>query len=423
MTEAGRMFFSVTARNSGIVFGGNLLNAILGFVSMIIVARTLGPLDFGLFSVATSTMAVTAGLADLGIGTGLVRFSSLALEKDEKQAMQVFKAALDLEVIISLVVLVGGWLLAPTISSLLGRGSELVLALRLAFIGAGALSMWSFVTAVFQSWQKFLGLAIVNVATNIFKLVLILALLQLVMLREIPAIAAYVGAPILGLVISFYLMPRSFMKEPRSPKTREAYSRLIGFSKWIMVSYIINSVIIRVDVFVLTNIKGLEAVGLYSAGFQLAQVFPLLIGSMVTVLLPQVSRMSQPEEFLGFAKKSLIMSMVLIIILLPVYLIASPVIGLLLPEYLVSITIFKILLTAFLLNIIFNPLSTILLAIDRPDLLAYTNGVQLIVAIAVNIVLIPVYGAYGAAYAFFIWTAAGAVMVASALVATRRTWS
>jgi len=77
-----KLFFSKTARYSGIVFVGNIVAAGLGFLSMVIVSRVLGPYNFGILSIVMAVIAVINGLTDFGIGTGVVRFSSLYLENN-----------------------------------------------------------------------------------------------------------------------------------------------------------------------------------------------------------------------------------------------------------------------------------------------------------------------------------------------------
>lgn len=421
INRAKRLAMSTTARSTGVVLGGNLLNAAIGFAAMMLISRVLAEDRFGLFSVALAVMTVSTGLADLGIGTGLVRFASRALDKDREQADIVFKAAYRVEVAISLLVVVIGWLIAPTVAAFLGKGTELVLPIRLGFIGAGAMSMLSFVTAVFQSWQQFAALSAVNIFGNIFKITAIIWLWQSAKLQEIPALAVYAAAPALALVIGFAIMPRDWMNRPTTPQINQAYRQLFAFNKWLTVSYLINSLITRIDVFVLARTKELAVVGIYSLGFQLAQIFPILIGSIVTVLLPQVSRMSTGEEFSRFFRKSLVISALFLVALVPMIIIIDPVIKTLLPAYVDSIGIFRLLFAGFAINIIFNPLSTVLLAKDRPQLITVTNAIQLIVAIAANIILVPVYGAYGAAYAFIIWTAVGAIVIGVMLFGVQTT--
>ncbi len=56
-----------------IVLSGNVIGAGLGFVTTVLITRTLGPAQFGLFSVALAVMTIASQFSDFGISTGLVR--------------------------------------------------------------------------------------------------------------------------------------------------------------------------------------------------------------------------------------------------------------------------------------------------------------------------------------------------------------
>jgi O-antigen/teichoic acid export membrane protein len=403
---------SRTARDSYVVISGNLLTAALGFASLVVVTRALGPHNYGLFAAAIAFMTMAVGLADLGIGTGLVKIASSYLERDPRKAHLVFKVAFNIEIIISLFILVVGLITAGPLAALISTEKEMVTLLRLAFVGAAAMSMGSYITAVLQSWQSFLKLSLYSIAANVVKVALILLLAVLGYLQIFSTMIVYALVPILGLILGMILIPKRFLKEKSSGESREAFLSLFHFSKWVMVSYLANSVLTRVDVLMLSRYKGAETVGIYSAGYQLSMVFPLLIGSIVTVLLPQVSRLARKEEFVFFIKKSLSMSTLILVALLPGFVFSRYLIRLFFGlRYLESAGIFNILFLTFTVNLVFNPISTVLYALDRPRVITYTNLLQLAIAIAGNLILIPIYGAYGAAFTFLGLTIVGSTIV------------
>jgi O-antigen/teichoic acid export membrane protein len=409
-----RLAKSRTARDSYVVISGNLLTAALGFLSMMIIIRALGPRNFGLFSVATAVMTLTVGLADLGIGTALVRFAASYLAEDQRKANLVFRVAFNIEVVLSLLVLIVGVAVAGPLASLISSEKELASLLRLAFLGAAAMSMGSYITAVLQAWQSFTKLAVYSVLSNILKLLLIVVLVSVGYLRVFNSIAVYALVPVLGLFLGMVLIPKQFLREKNLTGSRDAFRGLFSFGKWIMLSYLANSIVTRVDVLLLSRFKGVEAVGIYSAGYQLSMIFPILIGSLVTVLLPQVSKLNYKNEFVFFVKKSLSMSTIILIALLPVLFFSRYLIELFWgASYLSSVGVFNILFITFMINLFFNPISTVLYALDKPRIITFTNLLQLGISIAGNLFLIPLYGIYGVAYTFFGLTAVGSIIIAA----------
>lgn len=407
-----------TARNSLIVFSGNLLTATLGFLSIVIITRVLGPYDFGLFSVALAVMTMVVGLADLGIGTGLVRFASLYLEKDRGKADVLFKVVFNLELLISGLILVLGLIFARPLAILISGKSELVFPLRLAFLGAAALSMGSYIVAVLQAWQSFIKLSLYSVITNVVKVSLIVTLLFLHYFHLISVMTVYAVVPFIGITLGMTLIPKDFFRKKHQINAKSIFLELFHFSKWVMISYLANTVISRIDVLILSRYKGAEAVGIYSAGYQLSMIFPLLIGSIATVLLPKVSRLTEKQQFLSFIKKTLLMSCLIIVVLFPGFIFTRELVGLFFgTKYLAAAGIFRVLFLAFMVNLIFNPISTVIYALNKPAVFTVANLIQLVLCLVGNFVLIPIYGGYGAAYTFL-----GHTLIGATIVATYLTW-
>lgn len=77
---------SQTAKDTYILFVGNIAAAFLGFIFTLIVARALSVEDFGILSAATNLIIIVASFTDLGISSGLVNFASGAFARgDEKK--------------------------------------------------------------------------------------------------------------------------------------------------------------------------------------------------------------------------------------------------------------------------------------------------------------------------------------------------
>lgn len=403
---------SQTAKDSLVVLSGNLLTAGLGFLAMVIVSRTLGPYQFGVFSVVMAVMTMIVGLADLGIGTSLVKFTSLYLKTDRKRAELMLHTAFDVEVIISLLILVLGVIFAGTLSRLISTGRDLALPLRLAFLGAAAMSMGSYIVAVLQSWQAFLKLFFYSVAGNFLKLLFVLLLLFAGKFQTLSVIAVYALVPLAGLVLGMFLIPRGVLRSRPDGDKRGAFWQLFSFSKWIMLSYLANTVITRIDVLILARYRGAEEVGVYAVAYQLSQIFPIIMGSLITVLLPQVSRLSVREEFVRFIKKSLTMSVLVVLALIPAFVFSGLLIRIIFgTNWAASSGIFRVLFVNFMINIICNPLGTVVFALNRPMVTTYTNFLQMGISVAGNLLLIPLYGGYGAAYTFLFLTAVGSLII------------
>jgi len=406
--EASAILRSPTAYQSVVVFAGHLATAGLGFAAVLVVSRTLGPTQFGVFSTALAVLTLTAGLADLGLNTSLVRFASLYLETNPHRAALMFRVALEIRLLVSILILAAGSLLARPLAMLIFHRSEAVTYLALALAGAVVTLFVNYILYALQAYQLFIRLSAWMVAMNIVKLGLVAGLLVIGYLFPLAALAAYVAAPLTGALAGWWLLPRNFGRGQFGGERRECLGELLHFSKWVMVSYLATGIIGRINVLLLSAFRGNHEVGIYSAALQLAMVFPVLLGAIATVLLPKVSRMTDRQQLATLIKRSLMITGMAVLALMPAFFLSQPLIGLVFGQkYLASSGVFRILFLNFMISLLINPIGTVIYAIDRPQAAAAVNVLQAIISIAGNYLLIPSYGAYGAAYTYLALTVVG----------------
>ena len=387
---------SKTGKDTLMVFIGNVLALGLGFLAIILITRTLRPLQFGLFSVAMAAMGIASQFSEIGVGTTLIRFVSLFLRKDELKANLILKVGLKFNLIIAAITFLIGFLLSKLLAVNLFNNPNLIFPFKLAFIGAFGTSLVGYILASFQARQSFKNYIFIKIIPSLGKFVLIGLLFLTLKLNFSNALITVIILPFIALLIGSLIMPKNFLRAKGNEK--EIFKEMFRFSKWIMVSIFCSMIFTRLDVLMLEYFKTSEIVGYYSAAFQLAGLAPLITMALTVVLLPKVSGLNSNEQFKNYIKKVLKYSSLIVLILLPIVLIAKPlIITLYGVQYLNSVNPFRILYLALITSIIFNPIGLVLYAINKPDVSAYANLGQLILTFGANYLLIPLYGAIGAA--------------------------
>src|SRR5688572_32726029 len=100
MDKLKKLISSATAKDTIILFTGNIGSAFWGFVFTLIIARSLSIEDFGVFSAALNLATILTSLSDLGITTGSVGFISRNLaKKDFKKSNEYIKASIVIRII------------------------------------------------------------------------------------------------------------------------------------------------------------------------------------------------------------------------------------------------------------------------------------------------------------------------------------
>src|SRR3989337_27937 len=112
------MGFSSTAKNTYILFAGNLVDAALAFLFTILVFRTLSTAEFGIFSALNNFVIVAYSLLDIGISGSLINFISYYQSRQQHQtAREYFQAGIWLRGVaalgVSLLVIGSSWIIGP----------------------------------------------------------------------------------------------------------------------------------------------------------------------------------------------------------------------------------------------------------------------------------------------------------------------
>ena len=400
---------SATAKNSGILFAGNFLNALLAMVVVIFVSRALGPANFGVLAVYNAVNTTIIGLTNLGLDTAAIKLISTYLDTNRRHAAVLMKSIFWIEMACGVAVIIAGLLFSEAVAQALG-GSQLTFPVQLAFLASAFGSAAAFIGPFFVAYQRFTANALVGLIGGVLRLLLILVLVATVGLNLNNVLWTYTLVPIAFFFAGLALTPKDWRTKTTRAEDKAAWNEVYHFSKWILLSYIATVLTGRLDVFLLSRFQGATQVGLYAAAIQLCSVMPILIGAISTVLLPQVSRYTHRWQFKSYIKKVSFGALVACLVLLPVIIFGQEIIQLIFgAKYNGSFTAFKIMFTGYLIALFANPLSLVLYGLNKPAKLTIVNYVQLGVSFVLNISLIPMLGINGAAVAFLVVNAVGGI--------------
>ena len=203
-----QIFQTATLRQTLITTTGTILNGILGFLFYTILAKNLGPESFGLFVVSITTLTLVADIVDLGVNSSLVKFVSINISSGEtKMAYRFLKLGLQIKLAVWFLVLLIGEIIAPFIAAFIFQKPELVIPLRIVFIGVGGAMFFSLATSTFQSLAKFKLWSGLNIVINFLRLTIILVILNFGFLNLQNSLIVYITSLFLGFFISLVFLP------------------------------------------------------------------------------------------------------------------------------------------------------------------------------------------------------------------------
>ena len=359
----------------------------------VILARTLGPGGRGVYAVAVLIPAIVALLAQLGLQSANVYFTSKRLVDLDEMVGHALSLALMLGAGCFLAIF--GWINLTHSTQFLGIGSEYALVACLAL-------PFSLVTIYFQGilqgaerFVQFNAVLLTQYATPALGLLVALVLLHT---GTLGAVAAWTAS-----AVATALVAASGVAPVARFSFRLRRSTLAPLFRFGMVSYLgtlTSFVNYRFDVFLVNLFAGARQVGLYSVGTGLAEIVWYLANAAGIVLAPRVAAAGGDEGDRVTEAVSRVVTLLAVLAAVLLAILAPFVVVLFFgPAFSDSTWAVWLLLPGIVTFSIGRILSNYLLGRNRlrVDLLASFSG--LVATLALDFLLIPRYGFRGAAIA------------------------
>jgi O-antigen/teichoic acid export membrane protein len=362
----------------------------LGLVGTIILARLLMPGDFGLIAIATSFVALLEVFSEFSFDMALIRNQKTDRRHyDTAWTLSALRGMATGGLLFIVAVPVANWFAEPRLAEVLW-----VLGILSALSGLENIGIVEF-RKEFRFEKEFM----LVIATRLVAFVTTVPLAF--WLRNYWALLAGIVA---SRVLRFVL---SYMMHPYRPRpSLKMWQELIGFSKWMLLTSILNFISTRVDTFVIGKVVGVKETGFYQVAHEISTL-------PVTELVAPISRATYPAysklaDDLPALTSSFLRSMGIILSLsLPaamgIALTADLIVGVFLGQkWADTIVLIQILALYAAIRVCFANIYTVFLALNRPDTGTWISVPALVVLVPLLLWWTPQYGAPGAAWALVV---------------------
>jgi O-antigen/teichoic acid export membrane protein len=367
------------------------------FVATILMGRVLGVVGFGLYVYCQTAIKIVTGCVGDPLDMAVMRQGPLLLKDNRPRALQLVRSAFWLRVLIGSLVLVAVILL-PTLASraLFNRPDLHQLAMLTA---GGVLGDFLLRSALgyFQIDEKFGRFMAVDSVWQGGRVVVVLVLVMRHMLTPTSAVGLYVAMPYVAFAVAWILLP-SDVRQVAPPHRRDV-TDILHYSKWIVTGMAMAAAYERLDVILLSHFKGDYELGIYAGALTWAVVPDFVNGILQTVLAPKIAPAYAAGTFNGLQKTYLKFAV-------PIgsafAIFALPIAGWVLrtfmsSQYSASTNVYRILVLSTLFNTVFVPLPEALMNFLAPKRVTVYTAIGLIWVAVGGVILIPIYGAIGAA--------------------------
>lgn len=400
---------SKAQRTSLIAFAIRILSAVIAFVSQVILARLMGPFEYGIFVLVWVAMVIIGGLSPLGFQTAIIRFLPEYAEQND------FSRIRGMLVSSRIFVLLFSSLVALATVGIVYFGAEWFDAyLVLPFIvGAIALPMIALGdmldgTARAQGWPiRALG------PTYILRPLCILVLMVLIWalgypINGVSGLLCAVAATYITSLIQFFVLNHNLNR------VFAGGSRTIEMGYWLRVAFPIFLVegffflLVNADILMVGLLMTPADVAVYFATVKTIAVVHFVFFAVkagVANLFAARINDADPSALRDLARRSASWSFWPSLVVGAAVLIAGPLLLALFGEsFTDGYPLMFIMVAGVIIRASIGPAESLLNMSGNQNICAAIVGAVLALNIALNFALIPVYGLYGAALATTIAT-------------------
>ncbi len=376
-----------------------VVTPVLTFGISVVIARTLGPEGRGAYGVVVATVAVLPALISFGFEYAVCYWTA---------AGQVDRGSI-LKTATSLALVVGGICASIVVICAATEYPDWLIPPGLAGIGIACFAGIIFVAALRSYWTNYLmGLERYGYSTFGTNLAtaLQLAVLTFFWLRDAvtlnTVLIAFAVHGAVSFVLFFVLAGREFLRAIPAPFiARPEVSGMFQYGGWQYLSAILVQANLRLNIFVLAALGGAHETGLYTAALGPAAFLWMLSAPLTSILTARTARRADDSAFPDRVAGALRL----------VFMITAPTAvasGLAAPTLLPlvfgelfreAVAVFWILIPGTIAYSVVRVVSTYMSGAKRPKWNAAIDATGAIVTVSLSVVLVPQFGALGAAVA------------------------
>ena len=385
------------------IFAGSFCALALQFAISIIIVRSVTKTEFGLISLANTFTTILVIVAALGFGTGLPKLIAQYREDGQHSMVNsIMVSALYIATIVSLFICFFFSQTSSYVAYLFNK-PNLETILKTFMLMVPPLSIMAVLTAIFRSIENaYPKVLFQDISLNITRL-LIFFTIFIVGLGFYHVIWGYVlSAWVVFIVYAIYAYHKLSSHKPRLFKigtTRE----IVTFSLPLLGMVIINNLVGWMGTLSLGYLSTSGEVGLYSAPHRLAAILNVPLTAFAFLYLPIATKLSAQSLHKDLGKLYKATGKWAFLISLPVmlYFIIDAdfiIICLFGNEYSDSAKILRVLSAGYLLHTMLGPNTMTLVSLGKTYFILTGTVLACITALTFYLILIPRYGALGAAY-------------------------
>ena len=392
-------------RNIGLVFGMTFVAALFSYATRVIVARKLGPEQFGLFSAVLTFILFFLFFRDLGLQSALVNFiAKFKVENKYNEIKTAIVSVFVLQLLSSsiiglLIIIFSGYL---SVYYFKVPESKVILLILVIY----TMTSFLFITTkgIFNGLQKNLPYSLMEPAKNFFIFLMTVILLRYNLGILAAAIPYALVCIVLFLIFQPFIQGKLYFFKHKVVHFKEMSRDLLLFGLPLMAADIGGKIIAYTDTIMLTYFSSLSEVGIYNVVLPTSLFFIHVSRAISAIVFPISTELSFKKDFKNLAKGISLLHKYTLALMIPLIFILFAFANQYLliffgKEYVVGTLAFRILLVGSMFFIIASVNNIIISSMGETKTVTKIILISALLNVILNLFLIPLFGINGAAIA------------------------
>jgi len=380
-----------------VIYGmGLIISKAIGFFLIPFYTRYFEPSDYGILELLDVTSYFVAIFIGMGINNGLMKYYYSYDSEEEKQ--QAISTTIIFTSFWGIVVCVPIFLFSGEISWFLFESNEYKRYVEFVIASVYIVSLYDLAKTIIRAKQKPVAFTVISLS---FTAMAVCLNIYFIAFQKTGIIGIFyssiiAGALILTALTIYWLKHNSFSFD------FVKWKNMMGYSIYFVPTFVFAFALQWSDRFILNIYHDTAAVGLYSLGFKIGMILPVLIATPFAMIwdayIFDIQKRSDAKEIYARVATYYLLALAFVGVSLAIYS-HELIVILATPSYLSVYQIIPMLVLAQLitsLNLVFR---VGLLIEGKSHILPVTRGVAAVFNVALNLLLIPKFGAMGAAWA------------------------
>ena len=399
--------------NSYFVLALALVGIFIGYLLRIFLSRTLTLEEFGLFYAVSAFIGLFTLVRYLGLNQALAKFIPEFLIRNERGNIKSSIAivlVIQTLTIIAFIMLVFAFREQISLSFFKSPAAEPVLVLMmLSFFPSMFFTIFQ---SVFQGFQKLKLYASVEPVRILFTFAFSIIFIDM---GATGVAIAYLIAACVTTAILFRNFYGLGVTKVKSKVSYRLARKLLGFGVPVFVSSIAAIVISYTDTIVITFYRTLQEVALYQVALPTSQLLLVFSGSIAAVAFPLISELYSRKRYKDVEKGVRIMSVLLMAMIMPFVAVLATfpetiIVFLFGDSFILASFTLQVLSVSMIFYSVFVIFQTTLDGIGKPFVTTKLMFSMAAINLILNLLLVPVLGITGSAFASLIAYLSGAVI-------------